>query len=795
MLPLTRIRTTRRPRHLPSRPSKQALGSLLLGAVLFWPSCVHCQELGPPLPSWFPITSTFCEYRPQHFHAGIDLSTGGRAGVPVLAVGRGHVQRVRVSGSGYGKAVYLLLDNGMTAVYGHLDAFSEGIQSHVLSEQLRSGQYEQDLFPPAGLLGVERGDTIGVSGDTGASSGPHLHFELRRADTALNPLKTAYSLADGVRPAFNYVRLIPVGPESEIDGACAPCVVRLGRAETAGVREATRVPRISGSFYVSASVFDRTCGASNRLAVYETRVFLDDSLVFERRFDDVDVARGHEVELVYDLGLARRGERFTLNLRGFEGATLPVARGSGPGSGVIDVAGAGLRGRHVLRVEAADIAGNRSAAVLRFLAGSKPSVESVGFRKNGSVLSVEARVRRGNQSGDAAGTERVWLRYDLWAVPGEPGKARFRPAASQPVSQAGEAAYVCEVELPACLEGVGLEGLAGEFRVWVEDEDGFDSAPYTECLRGSNSPAEVHAELEAERHKDFIEILANVTPRCVRPRIGIVTRDTVWLKVVEVEDGRYRARFRFSHLFSDGGTAVCVLRAGGAWVVTRSLPIPLSLVRKGTEGEVGTTGDEAAFRYEPDTFYSDAYLSIRKKGAGEPPPGLSFASDVFSFESGDVVFDKPGTVVIRCADEAAASGKVAVYGRESGSRWSYAGALADTVANTVGAQVRRLCDYALIRDEIPPSVAVVRPRSGSVTAHRTPPVYACVRDVGSGVEWKGMTVTVDGRKVLSAWDPRYSRLSVVHSTPLAAGRHRVVFEVRDRSGNLSVAETSFRVSR
>ncbi len=751
--------------------------------------------MGPPLPSWFPVTSTFCEYRTQHFHAGIDLATGGRVGVPVLAVGRGHVHRVRVSGAGYGKAVYLSLESGLTAVYGHLDGFSEEIESFVLSRQLESGDYEQDLFPPPGLLGVEQGETIGFSGDTGASSGPHLHFELKRAETALNPLTTWYRLADEVRPTFNYVRLVPVGPDSEIEGAGAPCVVRVGGSGRRGVWEAARVPRVAGSFYVSASVFDRTGGASNRLAVYETKLFLDDSLVFENRFDEIEEPRTNEVELAYDLGLARRGERFTLNLRRFEGARLRGAQWLGPRAGVIDVEQARLRGQHTLRVEAKDVAGNQTTVILRFLAGTRPSVESVGLAKNGAVLSVAAHVRRGRPAQEGVPADRVWLRYQIRGVPGTPARIPLHLGPPHETPPGKAARYGCDVPLPAALEGVRLEDLAGEFRVWVEGDEGFASAPYSTCLLGAAEPADVTADLDVTRHEDFAEILVSVTPHCVRPRIGVVARDTVWLKTVEEKDGRYRARFRFSHLFSDGGTAVCLVPAGGSRVVTRSRPIPLSLVRKGTAGVVRLPAGEAAFRYEPDTFYGDAYVSIEKEEPGDLPAGLSFVSDVFSLEPRDVVFDKRGAVVIRCADGAAASGKVAVYGRESGSRWNYAGAVPDTLANTIGAQVRTLCDYALIRDDAPPSVSGVRPRGGGVTASGTPPIHAYVRDVGSGVEWKGMTVSVDGRKVLSVWDPRYSRLSVAHSSPLAPGRHRVVFEVRDRSGNLRVAETSFRVSR
>ena len=93
------------------------------------------------------LTSAFCEYRSGHFHYGIDLSTDSRTGVPVVAVRPGYVYRVRASGIGYGRAVYVLLDNGLFAVYGHLESFSEKIQSFVLSKQIERERY---FHPPSG---------------------------------------------------------------------------------------------------------------------------------------------------------------------------------------------------------------------------------------------------------------------------------------------------------------------------------------------------------------------------------------------------------------------------------------------------------------------------------------------------------------------------------------------------------------------------------------------------------------------------------------------------------------------
>jgi murein DD-endopeptidase MepM/ murein hydrolase activator NlpD len=97
------------------------------------------------------------------FHTGLDISTRWRE--PVLATAAGTVFRSGWSGD-YGNVVEIDHPTGYRTVYGHLDV--------ILA---REGQ------------GVKRGDRIGLVGSTGRSTGPHLHYEIRLADRAVNPLE------------------------------------------------------------------------------------------------------------------------------------------------------------------------------------------------------------------------------------------------------------------------------------------------------------------------------------------------------------------------------------------------------------------------------------------------------------------------------------------------------------------------------------------------------------------------------------------------------------------------------
>src|SRR5437899_929461 len=77
--------------------------------------------LAPPLPRPLTVTGGFGEFRIGHFHAGVDLGTRQRVGMHVMAPAPGWVERIRASGVGYGRSIYLHTDDGRLIPLGHLD--------------------------------------------------------------------------------------------------------------------------------------------------------------------------------------------------------------------------------------------------------------------------------------------------------------------------------------------------------------------------------------------------------------------------------------------------------------------------------------------------------------------------------------------------------------------------------------------------------------------------------------------------------------------------------------------------
>lgn len=156
-------------------PKGQELDSFLLSNPVNYTrvSSVFTQK------RWHPILQ---KYRA---HLGIDYAAS--VGTPVKSAGSGRVLFVGQKG-GYGNTIEVSHDSSYKTLYAHLNGFAKGI---------RSGQK------------VKQGQVIAYVGNTGLSSGPHLHFGLYRSNVAINPasvVKIAKSALGGneLKAFINY---------------------------------------------------------------------------------------------------------------------------------------------------------------------------------------------------------------------------------------------------------------------------------------------------------------------------------------------------------------------------------------------------------------------------------------------------------------------------------------------------------------------------------------------------------------------------------------------------------------
>ena len=142
-----------------------------------------------PMDTPLMLSAPFGSLRDNHFHSGMDIRTNEQIGLPVYAIADGYVARIKYSSVGYGKAIYINHPNGFTSVYGHLQNAEGELALYIKQYQYEQEKFEFDHFPAVGKLKAQKGQIIGWSGNSGASTGPHLHFEIRdtRTEQIINP--------------------------------------------------------------------------------------------------------------------------------------------------------------------------------------------------------------------------------------------------------------------------------------------------------------------------------------------------------------------------------------------------------------------------------------------------------------------------------------------------------------------------------------------------------------------------------------------------------------------------------
>jgi murein DD-endopeptidase MepM/ murein hydrolase activator NlpD len=273
---------------------------VLAGSSLFaqkenYPQGYFALPVYPGKPN--TLSGALGDLRTNHFHAGIDVRTQRVEGLPISAAADGYVSRIAVQRAGYGKVIYVKHLNGMTTVYAHLQKFNEEIGAYVREEQYKAQSFEISLTPEAGRFPVKKGQLIAISGNTGSSEGPHLHFEIRDSrDNCLNPLFFNFpEIKDTTPPRFVSIALAPQNVDSRVNGRIDRQTFRPLPAKSGSVVSIKDTIRATGVLGLELQAFDRMDGTGFNygLNCIEVRVDGEEIFGFNMEKFHVDVARDY----------------------------------------------------------------------------------------------------------------------------------------------------------------------------------------------------------------------------------------------------------------------------------------------------------------------------------------------------------------------------------------------------------------------------------------------------------------------------------------------------------------------
>jgi len=235
-----------------------------------------------PLKDAPSLSATFAELRNDHFHSGLDYRTGGVTGKEVLAAAEGYVYRIAVSPTGFGKAVYIRHPSGYSTVYAHLKSFRPDIEEYVKKKQYEQKSYGVSLFPAGDLFKVSKGEVIAWSGNSGGSSGPHLHFEVRDSATeeTLNPLNFDIGVTDRTRPVIDKILLYPLNRNSSVNKGHDRLTLKTVAANGSYTVSSGSVPVIYGQTGIGIKCWDNLDNSSNKCGIYSVEMVVDSVKVY-----------------------------------------------------------------------------------------------------------------------------------------------------------------------------------------------------------------------------------------------------------------------------------------------------------------------------------------------------------------------------------------------------------------------------------------------------------------------------------------------------------------------------------